>query len=179
MEDLRDTVRWPKKSDNPRKDPLRWCDFHQDIGHATEECIQLRKHVTYLLNKGYLKDLIQQPRGKDEGSGKRDPGNNKDPPPPPPIYEVKFINGGSEICGLTSSAAKRVARESKLRSPFRSKSLLAVTFDDSDLQGVPDLHHDSLVITMQISTVKMSRILIDGGISINLVMIDILKAMNK
>ncbi|XP_074300999.1 uncharacterized protein LOC141632343 [Silene latifolia] len=127
--------------------------------------------------KGYLKDLIQQLRGKDEGSGKRDPGNNRDPPPPPPIYEVKFINGGSEICDLTSSAAKKVARESKLQSLFRSKSLPAVTFDDSDLQGVPDLHHDSLVITMQIGTAKVSRILIDGGSSINLVMLDVLKAM--
>ncbi|XP_074291495.1 uncharacterized protein LOC141618300 [Silene latifolia] len=36
LENLGDTVRWPKKSDNPRKDPSRWCDFHQDIGHTTE-----------------------------------------------------------------------------------------------------------------------------------------------
>ncbi|XP_074278532.1 uncharacterized protein LOC141602118 [Silene latifolia] len=43
--------------------------------------------------------------------------------------------------------------------------------------GVPDLHHDSLVITMQIGTAKVSRILIDGGSSINLVMLDVLKAM--
>ncbi|XP_074293149.1 uncharacterized protein LOC141620087 [Silene latifolia] len=95
----------------------------------------------------------------------------------PPIYEVKFINGGSEICGFTSSADKRVARESKLQSPFRFKSLRTVTFDDSDLQEVPDLHHDSLVITMQISTAKGSKILIDRGSSINLVMLDVLKAM--
>ncbi|XP_074270196.1 uncharacterized protein LOC141593141 [Silene latifolia] len=169
-------VRWPKKSDNPWKDLSRWCDFHQDIGHTTKECIQLRKHVAYLLKKGYLKDLIQQPRGKDEGAGKRDPGNSRDPPPPPPIYEVKFINGGSEICGLTSSAAKRVARESKLQPPSRSKLLPIVTFDDSDLQGVPDLYHDSLVITMQIGIAKVSRIVIDGGSSINLVMLYVLKS---
>ncbi|XP_074299372.1 uncharacterized protein LOC141630452 [Silene latifolia] len=121
--------------------------------------------------------LEHQPKGKDEGPGKRDPRNNKDPPPPPPIYEVKFINGGSEICGLTSSAAKRIARESKLQPPSRSKLLPAVTFDDSDLQGVPDLHHDSLVITMKIGTSKVSRILINGSSSINLVMLDVLKAM--
>ncbi|XP_074305886.1 uncharacterized protein LOC141641108 [Silene latifolia] len=148
-------------------------------GHWTsiEECIQLRKQVAYLLKEGYLKDLIQQPRGNDEGTCKRDPGNSRDPPPPPPIYEVKFINGGSKICGLTSSAAKRIARESKLQPPSRSKLLPAVTFDDSDLQGVPDLHHDSLVITMQIGTAKVSRILTDEGSSINLVMLDVLKAM--
>ncbi|XP_074300426.1 uncharacterized protein LOC141631688 [Silene latifolia] len=126
----------------PRKHPSRWCDFHQDIGHTTEECIQLRKQVAYLLKRGYLKDLIQQPRGNDEGA-----------------------------------AAKIVARESKLQLPSRSKLLPVVTFDDSDLQGVSDLHHDSLVITMQMGTAKVSRILIDGGSSINLVMMDVLKAM--
>ncbi|XP_074321470.1 uncharacterized protein LOC141658101 [Silene latifolia] len=164
-------LRWPKKSDNPSKDPTRWCDFHQDIGHNTEECIQLRKQVAYLVKKGYLKDIIRQPGGKDEGTSKKDPGNIRGlPPPPHPIYEVKFVNGGSEICGLTSSAAKRIAKESKLQPPSRSKLLLAVTFDESDLQGVPDMHHDSLVITMQIGTAKVSRILIDGGSSINLTM---------
>ncbi|XP_074305942.1 uncharacterized protein LOC141641169 [Silene latifolia] len=154
-----------------------WHRNSKDIGHTTEECIQLKKQVAYLLKKGYLKYLIQQPRGKDEGTCKRDPGNSRDPPPPPPIYEVKFIDGGSEICGLTSSAAKRIARESKLQPPSRYKLLPVVTFDDSELQGVPDLHHDSLVITMQIGTTKVSRILIDGGSSINLVMLDVLKAM--
>ncbi|XP_074302796.1 uncharacterized protein LOC141635051 [Silene latifolia] len=154
-----------------------WHRNAKDMGHTIEECIQLRKQVAYLLKKGYLKDLIQQPRGKDEGTGKRDPGNSRDPPPPPPIYEVKFINRGSEICGLTSSAAKRIARESKLQPPSSSKLLPDVTFNDSDFKGVPDLHHDSLVITMQIGTAKVSIILIDGGSSINLVMLDVLKAM--
>ncbi|XP_074288078.1 uncharacterized protein LOC141613237 [Silene latifolia] len=69
-----------------------WHRNAKDIGHTTDECIQLGKHVAYLLKKGYLKDIIRQPRGKDEGTDKKDPGNNRDPPPPPPIYEVKFIN---------------------------------------------------------------------------------------
>ncbi|RRC79406.1 hypothetical protein [Escherichia coli] len=38
-------VRWPKKSENPSKDKdqNRWCDFHNDHGHTTNECISLKK----------------------------------------------------------------------------------------------------------------------------------------
>ncbi|XP_074283532.1 uncharacterized protein LOC141608079 [Silene latifolia] len=46
------------------------------------------------------------------------------------------------------------------------------------MRGISDLHHDGLVITMQISTARVLRILVDGGSSVNLIMLDVLKAMN-
>ncbi|XP_074290559.1 uncharacterized protein LOC141617274 [Silene latifolia] len=45
------------------------------------------------------------------------------------------------------------------------------------INDIPDLHHDGLVISMQIRTTNVRRILIDGGSSVNLIMLDILKAM--
>ncbi|XP_074301114.1 uncharacterized protein LOC141632465 [Silene latifolia] len=58
LDNMGDIVKWPKKTDNPnsRKDTTRWCEFHMDIGHTTEECLGLRRKVAYLLKKGYLKD---------------------------------------------------------------------------------------------------------------------------
>ncbi|XP_074316065.1 uncharacterized protein LOC141652467 [Silene latifolia] len=44
-------------------------------------------------------------------------------------------------------------------------------------KGIPDLHHDGLVIYTQIGTANVRRILIDGGSSVNLIMLDVLKAM--
>ncbi|KAJ9556721.1 hypothetical protein OSB04_011335 [Centaurea solstitialis] len=37
-------IRWPKKYDQPGKAKNRttWCDFHDDHGHTTEDCISLR-----------------------------------------------------------------------------------------------------------------------------------------
>ena len=56
------TVRWPRKSDkpNPRRDPTKRCDFHDDIGHTTEGCNNLKKEVAFLLKKGYLQELIKK-----------------------------------------------------------------------------------------------------------------------
>ena len=45
-------VRWPRKSDRPegKKDMSKWCDFHGDHGHHTDEGIDLRKEVARLLS---------------------------------------------------------------------------------------------------------------------------------
>ncbi|XP_074278664.1 uncharacterized protein LOC141602259 [Silene latifolia] len=98
-------------------------------------------------------------------------------PPPPPLYEVKFINGGSEICGLTSSAAKKIATTPQTKSPCKPDNIPPITFSNCDLVGVPNIHHDGLVIAMQIGTANVRRILVDGGSSVNLIMLDVLKAM--
>ncbi|XP_074283693.1 uncharacterized protein LOC141608229 [Silene latifolia] len=177
---MRPIVRWPRKSDNlnPRKDHTKWCEFHMDIRHTTEDYFTLGKEVAYLLKAGYLKDLIKA-RGRNEESSKvnQEQKQERNLPPPPPLYEVKIINGGSEIYGLTSSAAKKIARTPQTKSPYKSGNIPPITFSDYDLVGIPDLHHDGLVISMQVGTANVRRILVDGGSSVNLIMLDVLKAM--
>ncbi|KAJ9536058.1 hypothetical protein OSB04_un000774 [Centaurea solstitialis] len=59
-------LRWPKKSDNPSKDKdqNKWCDFHEDHGHMTDECISLKKEISYLKSKGHLKGVIPDEQGR-------------------------------------------------------------------------------------------------------------------
>ncbi|KAJ9567722.1 hypothetical protein OSB04_003688 [Centaurea solstitialis] len=59
-------VRWPKKSDKPSKDKdqNRWCDFHEDHDHTTDECISLKKEISYLKSKGHLKGVIPEEQGR-------------------------------------------------------------------------------------------------------------------
>ncbi|XP_074283142.1 uncharacterized protein LOC141607685 [Silene latifolia] len=113
LDNMRPIVRWPRKVDNPnpRRDRTKWCEFHMDVGHTIENCFTLRKEVAYLLKVGYLKDLIKTKGSQsDQNISNQEQKQEHNLPPPPPLYEVKFINGGSEICGLTSSAAKKRAR---------------------------------------------------------------------
>ena len=60
MQSLGDKVRWPRKNDKPptTKDESKWCAYHGDSGHLTDECIALRKEIGYLLSKGYMKELL-------------------------------------------------------------------------------------------------------------------------
>ncbi|XP_056691806.1 uncharacterized protein [Spinacia oleracea] len=93
-------VQWPPKSSKPdsKKDPSKWCNFHANIGHTTNECVALRREVAYLLKNEYLKDVMS-----DKARGIINKGNfnspSRPPLPPPHTKTVNFIVGGSDICG--------------------------------------------------------------------------------
>ncbi|XP_074291937.1 uncharacterized protein LOC141618756 [Silene latifolia] len=174
------TVRWPRKVENPnpRRDHSKCCEFHMDVGYTTKDCFTLRKEVAYMVKVGYLKDLIKSKgKNKDQSKGSQEQKQERNFPPPPPLYEVKFINGGSEICALASSVAKKIARTPYIKSPCKPGHIPSITFGDCDLVGIPDLHLDGLVIFIQIGTATVRRILVDEGSSVNLIMLDVLKAM--
>ncbi|KAF5785840.1 putative retrotransposon gag domain-containing protein [Helianthus annuus] len=180
MQNLGEKARWPRKNDKPSgtKDKSKWCAYHEDFGHLTEECIALRKEIGYLLSKGHLKELLGRKKQKTQDP-ERIP--EKAPAPPANAQVINFISGGSDICGTSFSAAKRHAKESKMDNgerPIRTSSVSEgkmITFDEDDRINIQDPHHDSLVITLFISNHFVRRILIDGGSSVNIIQLDVLK----
>ena len=52
--------RWSSqmRSDLAKRDNTRYCEFHRDYGHRTDDCIQLRKEIEYLIRRGYLRRFI-------------------------------------------------------------------------------------------------------------------------
>ncbi|XP_056864060.1 uncharacterized protein LOC130511200 [Raphanus sativus] len=53
-------VKWPHKmkAAEANQNPKRWCKFHSDHGHTTEDCIALKMEVAKLLKKGYLREFL-------------------------------------------------------------------------------------------------------------------------
>ncbi|XP_074315023.1 uncharacterized protein LOC141651201 [Silene latifolia] len=111
---LGDQVRWPKPPTQSRpnddRDSSKRCECHQDIGHRTEDCYRLRREVNFQVRKGNLDHLLS--RG---GKHDRKEAANQMLPSAPPICTkiINVITCGSELSGLTYSAAKRKATESK------------------------------------------------------------------
>ena len=72
-------LRWPTqmKSDPATRDNTRYCEFHRDYGHHTNNCIQLRKEIEYLIQCGYLRRFIA-PENKPQNQAQA-----QHPPPPP------------------------------------------------------------------------------------------------
>ena len=60
LQDLGEKARWPRKNEKATswKDKSKWCTYHEDFGHLTDECIALRKEIGYLLSKCHLKELL-------------------------------------------------------------------------------------------------------------------------
>ncbi|XP_056698596.1 uncharacterized protein [Spinacia oleracea] len=194
LQNVGGTVRWPRKNDNrpdSMKDMSKWCDFHRDNGHTTEECISLKKEVAYLLKRGHLKELLSD-KGKETFSKEQTtlpgPTTSSERPDPPPFNKVvNVISGGSDICGLTSSAAKKINRgESETVEEgqtedevalHRSLTAMAITFDDSDSVDTQREHHDGLVISLPIGNALIKRILVDNGSSANVLFLEALQEM--
>ncbi|XP_056843221.1 uncharacterized protein LOC130495747 [Raphanus sativus] len=53
-------VKWPPKmkASEANRNPKRWCKFHSDHGHTTEDCIALKIEVAELLKKGHLREFL-------------------------------------------------------------------------------------------------------------------------
>ena len=66
MQDLGDKAIWPKRDNKftAWKDKSKWCAYHKDFGHIKEDCIALRKEISYLLSKGHLKEILERKREK-------------------------------------------------------------------------------------------------------------------
>ena len=114
-------LRWPShmRSDPTKRDNTRYCEFHRDHGHRTDDFIQLRKEIEYLIRRGYLRCYIAS-KGQDQVQ-----------PPPPrqptpaqhqePLGEIHVISGGFAGGGESSSARKVICVVSGQERSWRCK----------------------------------------------------------
>ena len=46
------------KIDPAKRDLTKFCEFHRDHEHRTDDCIQLRKEIEYLIRRGHLRCFV-------------------------------------------------------------------------------------------------------------------------
>ncbi|GJX89954.1 hypothetical protein Tco_0343280, partial [Tanacetum coccineum] len=42
-----------------RSDSSKFCEFHNDIGHSTDECVQLKRQIEELVREGKLSQFVK------------------------------------------------------------------------------------------------------------------------
>ena len=48
-----------------KRNNTKYCEFHRDHVHRTDDCIQLRKEIEYLIRRGYLRRFVAS-KGQDQ-----------------------------------------------------------------------------------------------------------------
>ncbi|XP_021745390.1 uncharacterized protein LOC110711319 [Chenopodium quinoa] len=182
----------PPRMVNRSRDPSKWCDFHRDHGHTTNECTHLKDNIEDLVKRGYLnqfKQHVDPPRRRDEDRAGRDcrgghtgPTEDKDRDSKPE-GRVYVISGGPVHGGTLNKARAdlramihQINYNEKRRCPPLPPQPRA-TFDEYDQEGIIYPHDDRLVVTMRIPNWEVDRILIDGGSSANIIYISAFKEL--
>ena len=171
------------KSDPTTRDNTKYCEFHRDYGYCTDNCIQLKREIEYLIRRGYLRRFIStesQPQNQAQNQALA-----QQPPPPPrqtttqhqqPLGEIHVISGGFAGGGESTSAWKahlrsiRSAEIGEIQVVSKLPRLdTSITFSDSDLEGCQHPYDDPLVVRAVVANKTVHRVLVDNGSSTDII----------
>ncbi|RZR90581.1 hypothetical protein BHM03_00018496 [Ensete ventricosum] len=153
------------KSHLERRDKRRYCRFHREYRHDTEECRDLQYRIEDLIRRGHLRRYVCDQSSLPDGRPPRD----SSPRPKGPVEkQIDFIFGGP-ASGDDSSARKAYARFEVGKRPVHDEDL-HVTFKSGG-EEYP-CHDDALVISIHMANAYVKRVMINTGSSADILYFD-------
>ncbi|RWW11835.1 hypothetical protein GW17_00024533, partial [Ensete ventricosum] len=145
----------PMKSHSERRDKMRYCRFHWEYGHDTEECRDLQYQIEDLIRRGHLRRYV-----RDQSSllDSRPPRDSSPRPKGPIEKQIDVIFDGPASGGDSSSAHKAYARSEVGKRPTHDEDL-NITFKSGG-EEYP-CHDDALVISIRMANAYVKRVMID------------------
>ncbi|KAL0448502.1 UNVERIFIED_CONTAM: hypothetical protein Slati_1406600 [Sesamum latifolium] len=185
-------VRWPfPLKDNPKRMTSdKYCHFHRDRGHSTEECYHLKNEIEKLIRRGYLREFVDRGKTKAQepvAEPRRDApriesggrmGEERVKKENLPTAGIIGVISGGPASGDSMRARKAAIREAvnatNVANHVAFSEIVAtkyenptgkITFSDQDLEGHLPANNDAIVISATVSNFWVKKILIDSGSS--------------
>ena len=159
------SLKWPEKmkGDPNKRNKNKYCRFHRDHRHDTDECYDLKQQIENLIRQGKLRHFVGRDHKDEKLKGKLEKSSR-------PLVEIRVIIGGTSI-GQSSKSRKmylKVVQNVQLsrRSPRTSGvDEPAITFTDEDAGRIHNPHDNAIVITLLIADYTTRKVLVDNGSS--------------
>uniref|UniRef100_A0A2N9ERL6 Reverse transcriptase n=1 Tax=Fagus sylvatica TaxID=28930 RepID=A0A2N9ERL6_FAGSY len=144
-------LKWPGKllTDPDKRPRDKYCRFHRDHGHNTEDCYDLKRQIEELIKQGNLPRFIEKGQREGRPQGARQQRPLGEAPPRPPLGEIHVITRGMAAGGTSRSSRKAYARQihnvlvtQKSNKKPRVEDL-PITFTEEDACKVFHPHDDA------------------------------------
>ncbi|GFZ16042.1 hypothetical protein Acr_25g0004510 [Actinidia rufa] len=114
-------IKWPGKikTNTQKRNRNKYCEFHRDHGHNTEDYFQLNEQIADLIKRGYLRKYVAT--RPPPNSPERRYGDNR-----PIAGDIQTIHGGFGLGGYSTSFRKRHARSAHRPAERKSTTLLVI-----------------------------------------------------
>ncbi|GAV84054.1 hypothetical protein CFOL_v3_27499, partial [Cephalotus follicularis] len=139
----------------------KYCRYHRNHEHDTEEYQHLKNQIEDLIWKGHLRNYVD----KDYPQQRREQEQQ-------PRGVIHTISEGVASSGDHSKGRKAYARQTFVVQQYTNSKRLktsgkeeVISFSEVDYEGVRLPHDDPVVVTLQVELFTMKRILIDSGSS--------------
>ena len=176
----------------------KYCRYHCNHGHTTEDCKALQHKIEELVRAGHFRRFVRRedhssrPHHPPRSDHRRPPldsrhdkqpnqPTNQDPQPartdvtpadPPLCGTINTISSGFASGGSTSSARKRHIRHiqsiNHITHSHHRRRMPPIIFTDDDFHGLDHQQDDPMVITVEIENYAVKKVLIDEGNSVDI-----------
>ncbi|KAL0418419.1 UNVERIFIED_CONTAM: hypothetical protein Sradi_1255400 [Sesamum radiatum] len=155
---------WPKKmKDNPKRvKSEKYCRFHRDKGHTTEECHHLMNEIEKLIQCGYLKEYINQGPSRQPQDSISAQTRNTDNLPTAGVIAV--ISG--DPTGADSANARKALAQATMgnhwQAPIQvynvnSENQEEISFNSQDMDPMRNQNNDALVISATLANFLVKK----------------------
>nr|XP_023921002.1 uncharacterized protein LOC112032476 [Quercus suber] len=156
-----------------------YCQYHQDHGHATEDCRNLWNYLDQLVREGKLKHLLHHSNGH-QGQTYQEP--RRDTAMRQPAGTINVILVAPGRTGTRPSRVLSVTQVPAGESQFEPKRARrgfhpTLSFFEEDKDGTTQPHDDALVITLRIGDYDVRRVMVDGGNAAEVMYLNLYKGM--
>ncbi|XP_068331560.1 uncharacterized protein [Pyrus communis] len=144
----------------------KYCSFHRDPGHITNDYTTWKKYLEQLMKEGKCDQFVNKPAARLRREA------DADAEPSTKTIRIIGIFAQFEHLGATNNSKKRKIQQARSVNQVQAVNVVPgpiIGFTEQDAEGVDFPYDDALVVSIQPAYVIVDKVMVDKDSSVNLI----------